>query len=109
MDEEQTGMTNCYGLPEEDLKRIIAIFAANKAVEQLVLFGSRAKGNYKSGSDIDLVVYGASITHHHLLDLYSSLEELGLLYRFDLIRYNSIKDKDVISHIDRVGIKIYCR
>ncbi len=54
MDEEQTGMTNCYRLTKEDLKRIVAVFAANKAVEQLVLFGSRAKGNYKPGSDIDL-------------------------------------------------------
>ena len=51
-----------YGLPERTVVQICAVLAQYPAVERAVLYGSRAKGNYKPGSDIDLTLYGTGFT-----------------------------------------------
>jgi predicted nucleotidyltransferase len=52
-----------FGLPESAIARICAVFAAHPEIEKAVLYGSRAKGNFKPGSDIDLTLYGSGLTH----------------------------------------------
>ena len=96
-----------YGLDATDVEHIKEVFAANPCVQQVILFGSRAIGNYKPGSDIDLALEGASLTFNDLLSLNDELDKLGTLYTFDLQNINSIKDTSVLDHIRRVGRVLY--
>ena len=96
-----------YGLSNSDVLHIKKVFAANPEVGEVILFGSRAMGNFKPGSDIDLAIISDTLTFDGLLELESQLEQLGLLYRIDLQNLKKIKDPDVIDHISRVGKIFY--
>jgi uncharacterized protein len=98
-----------YGIPADDIKCIKDVFAGFPVVKQVLLFGSRAMGNYKPGSDIDLAVIGDAITFDDMLDINDRLEQLGLLYRFDIQNMESIRDPDLKEHIQRVCKVFYSR
>ena len=98
-----------FGLAKEDIDQIIKILSANEHVESACIFGSRATGNHRSGSDIDIAVAGIKLTYHDQLQLQSELEAIGMLYAIDLQRMNAITDIDVIEHIRRVGKQLYHR
>lgn len=83
------------------------IFSQYPHVEEAVVFGSRAKGNYKPGSDIDLAIKGPNLTIEDLCSLAGAFEESLLPFFVDLISYSSITNPDLKAHIDRVGITIY--
>ena len=77
-------------------------------VDEVILFGSRAKGNYKKGSDIDLAIKGVNFSARLALDLKSHInEELPIPYMVDIIDYNSLEQEGLKEHIDRVGIVFY--
>jgi predicted nucleotidyltransferase len=96
-----------FGLDNSDIKRIKEVFAGFPQVKQVIVFGSRAMGNYKPGSDIDLAIQGDAITFDVVLEIIDCLERLGMLYRFDLQNLSSIKDPAVQEHIKRVGKEFY--
>ncbi len=96
-----------YGLPETDLKRIITLLQQNPKIKKITLFGSRAKGNFKEGSDIDIALIGNNLLLNDILDATIELEKLNLPFRFDLIIYDRIKEEALKEHIDRVGIILY--
>ncbi len=98
-----------FGLMPEDVMDIKAVLAAFPKVKQVVLFGSRAKGNYKPGSDIDFVILGDDITMNDMFTIGNSLENLGMIYSFDLQNIALIKNKDLLDHINRVGIIFYSK
>lgn len=98
-----------YGLTAEDIKQITGVFAAYPAVQKVVIFGSRAMGNYKPGSDIDLAITGDTLTFDDILQLHSQLEKLDTLYSFDMQNINTINDPAVIDHIKRVGKDFYTK
>lgn len=83
------------------------IFSRYPHVEEVIVFGSRAKGNYKPGSDIDLAIKGPSLTREDLCALAGAFEESLLPFFVDLLSYSSITNPDLKAHIDRVGISIY--
>lgn len=98
-----------YGLPTEQINEIRGIFAAFPELEQAILFGSRAKGNYKPGSDIDIALRGKELNYKGLLSLYNQLEDLDLPNTFDLVIYDNIQEPELVNHIDRVGIPLFTR
>ena len=101
-------MTLRFGLKEATLQKIGAVLARYPQVEKAVLYGSRAKGNYKNGSDIDLTLCGgADLTLHVLYRISDELDDLLLPYTIDLSIFQDISDPDVIAHIRRVGISFY--
>lgn len=99
-----------YGLKEATIEKICAILTHYPQVEQAILYGSRAKGNYKHGSDIDLTLCGrADLTLHVLYRIMDELDDLLLPYTIDLSIFSDINDPDVIDHIQRVGAVFYTR
>jgi len=97
-----------YGLKETTIQQICGVLAKYPPVEKAVLYGSRAKGNYKNGSDIDLTLYGgADLTLRVLYRLSDELDDLLLPYTIDLSIFSQIGDSDVIEHIQRVGVTFY--
>lgn len=98
-----------YGLKEKTVKKINSIFANCEKVEEVVLYGSRAKGNYKSGSDVDLTIKGKKLNLKLLNKISLDLDDLLLPYTLDLSIYHHIANPDLIKHIERVGKIFYKR
>lgn len=98
-----------FGLDDKTIKAIHQIFQDDWKIDSVVIFGSRAKGNYREDSDIDLAVKGRDVSFNDILSLHSKLNDLNLPYEIDLIDYSAIKDEEIIKHIDRVGIEFYER
>jgi len=98
-----------FGLRPEDINYIQSIIGKFSEVEKAVIFGSRAKGNYKKGSDVDIALYGNDLDQisskiHDLLE-----EETLMPYFFDIIDYASLSNAALKEHIDRVGKVIFER
>jgi len=96
-----------YGLPQSALRKICAVLSRYPQVEKAILYGSRAKGNYKNGSDIDLTLHGADLSLNVLYKILNDLDDLLLPYTIDLSIFHDIDDPDVIEHIERVGVAFY--
>ena len=97
-----------HGLPERVLQKIRAVFVRYPQVERAVLYGSRAKGSHKNGSDIDLTLCGGTdLTLDTLYRIADDLDDLLLPYTLDLSSFHHISDPDVLGHIGRVGVTLY--
>lgn len=96
------------GLSDRDIDIIKGTLARFPSVRTATLFGSRAKGTYRQGSDIDIAVELTPPETSTTNLLHDALEEeTPLPYFFDVIDYNTIENKELIDHIDRVGIRLY--
>ena len=95
------------GLSEKIWNEITKVFENFPRIIEVILFGSRAMGNFREGSDIDLAVKGENIELNDLLDIEAALEDLQLLYTFDVINYSKLTNPDLKAHINRVGIQVY--
>lgn len=100
---------NKYGLTERDMKTLEGIFLKYPEVREVRLFGSRAKGHFKHGSDIDLAVMDKEIDSKTISNLSFDFEESSLPYTVDLINFPILKHQEFIEHIDRIGIVFYER
>ena len=98
-----------FGLPLAAVEKIRAVFAHHPEVETVVLYGSRAKGNYKTGSDIDLTMYGDDLNHSILLTILDELEDLLLPWTIDLSIFRQIDNVSLREHIERIGVAFYLR
>ena len=98
-----------HGLPTTTVEKIHGVLARYPAIERAVLYGSRAKGNYKPGSDIDLTLLGSGLTHRMLADIADALDDLLLPYGIDLSLFAEIDNESLREHIGRVGVMFYER
>jgi len=99
-----------FGLSNKTLTYIIDNMKEFREIEGVKIYGSRALGNYKRGSDIDLALIGEDVNEQIVLELSKRLnQELPLPYHFDIIAYASIKNEALIEHIDQYGIMIFSR
>ncbi|MFZ2633020.1 MAG: nucleotidyltransferase domain-containing protein [Desulfosalsimonadaceae bacterium] len=96
-----------FGLKEEVIKKINDVFAAYPQIEKAILYGSRAKGNFKKGSDIDLTLDGAGLNIFVINKILIEIDDLLLPYTFDISIFNQINNPDLIHHIERVGVVFY--
>ena len=102
-------LANSSGLSSETLKKLGSVLRSHPAVEQIILFGSRAMNRHQSSSDIDLALKGAQLNFSNILQLKSAIDELMLSYKVDLVIYETIQKKDLKEHIDRLGIVLLLR
>lgn len=98
-----------HGLSELTVARINGVFERFPAVEKVVLYGSRAKGNYKPGSDIDLTLFGSGLSSRLLADVVDELDDLLLPYSIDLSIFEDLNHAELREHIKRVGVVFYER
>ena len=99
-----------FGLTENDLAYIISVISEFDEIEKAVIFGSRAKGNYKAASDVDIAVFGDDISFSIIAHLHSRLEEEGPLpYLFDVVDYTHSTHRELKEHIERIGKIIYLK
>ena len=98
-----------FGLETSVITDINNVFAKYPEIEKVVIYGSRAKGNYSNGSDIDLTFLGNSLDLSLLNKVENDLDELFLPYTFDISVFRYITNEDLIGHINRVGVVFYDR
>jgi type I restriction enzyme, S subunit len=98
-----------FGLEQHIIDKIITVFEANAKVDKAFVFGSRAKGNYRPDSDIDIAIKGIDITLDDILKMSVAFEDKGIKNKIDLLDYRTIKEPALQEHIDRVGIEFYSR
>lgn len=97
------------GLSQATIVRIQGVLACFKEVQRAVLYGSRAMGNYRAGSDIDLTLYGTGLSFDQLGLIASELDDLLLPYTIDLSIFEQLANPDLREHIERVGLLFYER
>jgi predicted nucleotidyltransferase len=100
---------NKCGLEHIEINQIISILEKNSKIEKVVLFGSRAKGNFQNGSDVDLSLIGNNLELNDILNASIEIDNLSLPYKFDFVIYDRIKEKALLEHINRVGITLFER
>jgi len=98
-----------FGLKQHTIAAIQNVFAQHPDIEQAVLYGSRAKGNYRPGSDIDLTLFGEALTYAQFNRIETEIDDLLLPYTVDLSLYSQIDNADLLDHIQRVGQLFYQR
>lgn len=98
-----------FGLSEEVIAQIGEILDRYPEVDSAVIYGSRAKGDYRLGSDIDLTLIGSSIDHAQHLAISGAIEDLMLPYTVDLSLFKEIENPNLRDHINRVGKTFYDR
>ena len=99
-----------YGLKKETFKAINHAISKVRSIDKVILYGSRAKGNYRTGSDIDITLFGKNLTlNNSVYPLMDELDELYLPYTFDISIFEHIDNENLIKHINRVGKLFYER
>ncbi len=97
------------GLTKRDIATIQGIFRNHPEVTLVYTFGSRAKGTYKTGSDIDLAVMNSGVSFDAICAIKGELEESSLPYSVDVVNYPELQNEELKEHIDRVGVEFYKR
>lgn len=95
-----------YGLTEKQLQEILAILTGNGKIRKVILYGSRAKGNFSPGSDIDPALMGDDLELNDIVDFEVKLDRLPMLNKVDLVICDKITEPALIEHIERVGIVV---
>lgn len=96
-----------FGLSNEVIEKIINVFRKYPKITEVILYGSRAKGCYKNGSDIDLCLKAEHLTLQDLNKIELALDDLFLPYSFDMTIYDAIDNKELLDHICRIGKLFY--
>ena len=96
-----------FGLSDTVIRELQDVFRRHANIEKVLIFGSRSKGNYRAGSDIDLAVVGQGIDYSQLLAIQCEIDDLELLYSIDLLDYQKEKGTPIGDHIDRVAQFFY--
>jgi predicted nucleotidyltransferase len=97
-----------FGLNDKTINILKRFFSEFPKIEEVKIYGSRAKGNYRKGSDIDFALYG-EINFRLLSKIVSAIEELPTPYKYDVTDYKTIENQDLKEHIDRVGKTFYIK
>jgi len=99
-----------YGLSTETIEEITAAFMQCPKIEKVMLYGSRAKGNYRNGTDIDITLMGEGLTlENSVYPLMDIFDESSLPYSFDISIFKDIENESLVEHIERVGKVLYER
>lgn len=96
---------NKFGLPQRTINELAAFFASKPLIDKVVIFGSRAKGTFHNGSDIDLAVW--TDEHNNFFKIAGELDDLDTPYKFDVVDYKTLTHEGMKNSIDKDGIELY--
>ncbi len=96
-----------FGLSDKTILSLRSVFTKFPSIQKVIIYGSRAKGNFKPGSDIDLTLITSENDLSFLFEVENAIEELLLPYKVDLSFYSSLDNENLKDHINRVGVEFY--
>ena len=92
-----------FGLDQEDIEAIGKVLLKYPAIDRAIIYGSRAKGNFRPASDIDLTLVGKNLDLSLLFQVENDLDDLLLPWKIDLSILEKIENPELLEHIERVG------
>ncbi|MDI9407946.1 MAG: nucleotidyltransferase domain-containing protein [Candidatus Pacebacteria bacterium] len=98
-----------FGLSDKSLSIVHGILRGHPAVERAVIYGSRARGNYREGSDIDLALEGSDLKYDVVIKIAGELEDSYLPYFVDLMILTPTDSRPIAHEIARDGVEFYRR
>ena len=98
-----------FGLTEDDIERIFSIFKKYASIKLVQIFGSRANGSFKNGSDIDFAIMNEGVSLQEILEIKSDFEESDLLYFVDIVDVNTLTNDNLINQIKHNGKDFYSK
>ena len=98
-----------FGLKPETIDKINSVFIKYPEVEEVIIYGSRAKGNYRNGSDIDITLKGENLTDQIRTKISWDIDDLNTPYLFDISIFDQLNSPDLEEHIERVGQMFYSK
>lgn len=96
-----------FGLNDSTIEKFHAVFRRYSEVEEVVIYGSRAKGNYRTGSDIDITVKGQGLNRKIMGNIWQDIEDQNFPYKVDLSDFKALNAPSLSEHIERVGKVFY--
>jgi uncharacterized protein len=96
-----------FGLTEQTIEKIQSVLNQFVQLDRAVIYGSRAKGKFRNGSDIDLTLYGDQLNHSDLREIENRIDDLMLAYSFDISLFKHISNLELLGHIERVGKEFF--
>ncbi len=96
-----------FGLKQETIDKINSVFEKYIEVEEVIIYGSRAKGNYRNGSDIDITLKGKNLTDKIRSHISWDIDDLNTPYLFDISIFEKLNAPDLEDHINRMGQVFY--
>jgi len=102
-----TNFNDSIGLPKTVIESFYSIFSCYPEIDQVILYGSRAKGLFREGSDIDLTIKSSKLSLQQLNRIEDDIDDLLLPYLLDISLFSVIDNPDLINHINRVGKVLY--
>ena len=96
-----------FGLPDKTIHKINSVFISIPEIDDVIIYGSRAKGNFREGSDIDITIKGENISFKTLSKINQDIDELNTPYLFDISIYDKLESIELVEHINRVGQSFY--
>ena len=96
-----------FGLTQETIDKINSVFVKYPEIEEVVLYGSRAKGNYREGSDIDISLKGENVTDRIRSYVSGDIDDLNTPYLFDISVFHKLGSESLVEHINRIGQVFY--
>ncbi len=98
-----------FGLSDSTITKIQQVFVEYPQVDKVLVYGSRAKGDFHPGSDIDLTLFGNELDRQQCSEIADALDDLLLPYTIDLSVFDQLKHPALEAHIERVGKMFYQR
>lgn len=99
-----------FGIDESIIENIINIIKEYNEITKAVIFGSRARGDYKNTSDIDIALFGDKLNNTINTKIFYQIEDLYIPYKIDLINFNTLGDNNKIKeNILKEGVEIYAK
>jgi predicted nucleotidyltransferase len=95
-----------FGIYPKSYEEILSIIEDCSSIDEVIIYGSRAKGNFREGSDIDITLKG-NISKEDLNKLWHKLDDSFIPYKFDISVYKELKSESLKEHINRVGKVFY--
>ena len=102
-------LNHLYGLPSHAIEALKYVFKEYPQIDNAILYGSRAKGTYHQGSDIDLCLTGNLLGITELLSIENKIDDLLLPWKVDISLKHTIDNPDLLEHIERAGILFYTK
>ncbi|OJS99789.1 nucleotidyltransferase domain-containing protein [Marinobacter nauticus] len=103
---EASPQTEQFGLPSRVINGLKALFEKYPEIEQVTLYGSRAKGNYRRNSDIDLMLTAPTLSWQRFNNLELEIDDLLLPWKVDLALQHHVENQDLLEHVERVGVRV---
>ncbi len=95
-----------YGLSQQTIDSLNHVFVKYPTIKKVKIYGSRVKGNFKAGSDIDLSIFGDTDLST-LIKIENQIDDLLLPYKIDISIFHQIQNVELVSHINRIGEVFY--